>query len=84
MTIAKRNGHFPFILDDFLNRQYNPSLADYSNTNTTIPTVNIKEFTKNFVVEVVAPDMNKKDFNVQVNSNVLTIRSEKNSERRWG
>lgn len=81
MTIVKRNGHFPFIFDDFLNRQYNRSLADYSNTNTTIPAVNIKETAENFVLEVAAPGMNKKDLNVQVDGNVLTIRSEKTTEK---
>ncbi|ABG57525.1 Hsp20/alpha crystallin family protein [Cytophaga hutchinsonii] len=81
MTIVKRNGHFPFIFDDFFNRQYNRGMADYSNTNTTIPAVNIKESAENFVIEVAAPGMNKKDFNVQVDGNVLTIRSEKTTEK---
>lgn len=82
MTIAKRNGNFPFIFDDFLSRPaYHWGLATESKTNTTIPAVNIKESSENFVVEVAAPGMNKKDFSIQVNGSLLTIRSEKKSEK---
>ena len=80
MTIVKRNGYFPSIFDEFLNRQFNRDLADYSNTTATVPAVNIKESAENFMVEVAAPGMNKKDFNIQVDGNVLTIRSEKTTE----
>jgi len=47
MTIVKRNSnllnHFPVLFDDFLNRDiFNWGSSNYSNTNTTIPAVNIK------------------------------------------
>lgn len=82
MTIVKRNdnllNHFPTLFDDFLNRDiFNWASSDYSNTNTTIPAVNIKETPENYEVEVAAPGMTKKDFKVQLEGNVLTISSEK-------
>jgi HSP20 family protein len=82
MTIVKRNGnlqhHFPQLFDDFFNRDiFNWGLTNYSDTNTTIPAVNIKETFENYEVEVAAPGMNKKDFNVQLEGNILTISSEK-------
>lgn len=82
MTIVKRNGnlqhHFPHLFDDFFNRDiFNWGLTNYSDTNTTIPAVNIKETFENYEVEVAAPGMNKKDFNVQLEGNMLTISSEK-------
>ncbi len=86
MTIVKRNGsgqyHFPQLFDDFFNRDiFNWGLTNYSNTNTTIPAVNIKETADNYEVEVAAPGMNKKDFSVQLEDNILTISSEKEIEK---
>ena len=52
MTIVKRNGNtgssFPTLFDDFFNRDiFNWGLTNYSDTNTTIPAVNIKETADN-------------------------------------
>jgi len=82
MTIVKRNGNllnnFPTLFDDFLNRDFfNWGLTNYSDTNTSIPSVNIKETSDNYEVEVAAPGMTKKDFKVELDGNVLTISSEK-------
>jgi HSP20 family protein len=82
MTIVKRNGslqnHFPTLFDDFLNRDiFNWGLSNFSNTNTTIPAVNIKETPDNYEVEVAAPGMTKKDFKVLLEGNTLTISSER-------
>ena len=85
MTIVKRNGNllnnFPTLFDDFLNRDFfNWGLTNYSDTNTSIPSVNIKESSDNYEVEVAAPGMTKEDFNVELEGNTLTISSEKQSE----
>ena len=84
MTIARRNGnllnHLPTLFDDFFNRDiFNWNTSNFSTTNTTIPAVNIKETGDNYEVEVAAPGMSKKDFKVQLDGNVLTISSEKES-----
>jgi HSP20 family protein len=86
MKIVKRNGNllnqFPTLFDDFLNRDiFNWGLTNFSDTNTTIPAVNIKETPDNYEVEMAAPGMTKKDFKVQLEGNTLTISSEKASER---
>jgi HSP20 family protein len=86
MTIIKRNGNllnqFPALFDDFLNRDmFNWGSSNFSDTNTTIPAVNIKETADNYEVEVAAPGMTKKDFRVQLDGNVLTITSEKSSQK---
>jgi len=86
MTIIKRNGslmnQFPTLFDDFFNRDiFNWGSSNFSDTNTTIPAVNIKETADNYEVEVAAPGMTKKDFKVQLDGNVLTISSERASER---
>jgi HSP20 family protein len=84
MTITKRNGnllnHLPTFFDDFFNRDvFNWNTSNFSNTNTTIPAVNIKETADNYEVEMAAPGMSKKDFKVQLDGNILTITSEKES-----
>lgn len=86
MTIVKRNSsllnQFPALFDDFLNRDvFNWGLSNYSDTDTSIPAVNIKETSDNYEVEVAAPGMNKKDFRVQLDGNALTISSEKTMEK---
>jgi HSP20 family protein len=86
MTIVKRNGNaagsFPTLFDDFFNRDiFNWGLTNYSDTNTTIPAVNIKETADNYEVEVAAPGMSKKDFNITLEGNVLTISSEKTHQQ---
>ena len=86
MTILKRNGNllnnFPTLFDDLLNRDiFNWGLTNFSDTNTTIPAVNIKETIDNYEVEVAAPGMTKKEFKVQLEGNVLTISSEKTTDK---
>jgi len=86
MNLIKRNGNsvnqLPLLFDDFFNRDFfDWGLSNYSDTNTTVPKVNIKETKDNFEVEVAAPGMNKNDFKVQLDGNMLTICSEKSSQR---
>jgi HSP20 family protein len=85
MTIVKRNGnlqsHFPALFDDFFNRDiFNWGLFNYSDSNTSIPAVNLKETADNYEVEVAAPGMRKNDFKVQLEGNVLTISSERTNQ----
>ncbi len=85
MTLVKRNGSLlnslPTFFDDFFNRDlFNFNDANFSQTNTTIPAVNIKETGENYEVEVAAPGMTKKDFKVELNGQLLTISSEKSQQ----
>jgi HSP20 family protein len=83
MSIIKRNEIFPGLnlFDDFFSRDlWNWNLNNNSSTNTTIPLVNVKETNENFEVEMAAPGMNKEDFKVQLDGNLLTITSEKNQD----
>lgn len=84
MAIIKRNDFFPGLnlFDDFFTRDLlNWGVNNGSSTNTTIPMVNIKENNENFEVEMAAPGMNKEDFKVELDGNVLTITSEKRDEQ---
>ncbi|MGN6195125.1 MAG: Hsp20/alpha crystallin family protein [Ginsengibacter sp.] len=86
MRLLKGNGslmnQMPLLFDDFFNKDiFNWGLSNFSDTNTTIPGVNIKETADNFEVEVAAPGMSKKDFKIELDGNMLTISSEKRNEQ---
>lgn len=72
---------FPMLFDDIFNRDlFNWNNTNYSDTNTTIPAVNIKETADKYEVEVAAPGMNKDDFKIELEGNMLTITSERSQE----
>jgi len=84
MSLVTRNGSLPLsmLFDDFLNADlFNWNNSNYSNTNTTIPAVNIKETAENYEVEVAAPGMTKNDFKVELDGNMLTISSERINQK---
>ena len=83
MSLVRRNGFFPSfnLFDDVLSKDlWNWGLSNNSTTNTTIPAVNIKENNDSFVVELAAPGMNKNDFKIELDNNMLIIRSEKQNQ----
>jgi len=76
--LVKANNRFPAVpnlFDDFF-RDW--SITNFSDTNTTLPAVNIKEDDNGFSIEVAAPGMDKKDFDINFDNDLLTISSEKN------
>lgn len=89
MSLVRRNGsllnQWPNLFDDFFNRDlFNWNSSNFSNTDTTIPAVNIKETAENYEVEVAAPGMTKKDFKVELDGNLLTISSERTNQKEEG
>ena len=84
MTLLRRNGSLnplPMLFDDLFSRDlFNWNNSNFSDTDTTIPAVNIKETAENYEVEVAAPGMTKKDFKVELDGNALTISSQRSSE----
>jgi HSP20 family protein len=81
MSLIKRNQNLPsfsrFWDDDFFDRNW--GLSNFSDSGT-MPAVNIKETKDNFEVEMAAPGMNKDDFKVELDGNMLTISAEKTEE----
>ena len=86
MNLIKRNGNrIPgfqrLFLDDIFGRElFNWENNNFSTTSTTLPSVNIKETTDNYEVEVAAPGMDKNDFKVTLDGNLLIISSVKERE----
>lgn len=57
-----------FFDSDFLRRQW-------------VPAANVRETEKDFEIEVAAPGLSKKDFNITVENRMLTISSDKEEEK---
>ena len=78
MTLMRFNSRYPSLFDSFFdNELFDWSNKNFSTTNTTVPAVNIKEDQDRFEVEIAAPGLNKKDFKVELNNEVLTVSSNK-------
>ncbi|MCD9855468.1 Hsp20/alpha crystallin family protein [Epilithonimonas sp. JDS] len=86
MSIVRNNGSLlpanpRTLFDDFFSRElFNWGNNNYSSTLSTIPSVNIKEDEHNFEVEVAAPGMEKQDFQITLEANLLTISSAKKNQ----
>lgn len=80
MTLVKRSNRLfpsvPSFFDDFIVKD----VYDWSKANTanspSVPSVNVKEDEDKFELEVVAPGLNKNDFKVELDKDVLTISAE--------
>ncbi|NMC39189.1 MAG: Hsp20/alpha crystallin family protein [Bacteroidales bacterium] len=84
MSLIRKYENFP-AWSNFFNDFFNRDLLDwttrnFSDTNTTLPSVNIKEGEENYEVEMAAPGLQKKDFKIELANDVLTISSEKKVE----
>ena len=79
MLVKRRTGIpvLPNVFDEFISGW---PLTNFSDTNTTVPAVNILENDNEFKVEVAIPGMDKKDFHIDFENDILTISSEKTIE----
>jgi HSP20 family protein len=78
MSNAKFSNQFPSLFDRFFETDlFDWSNRNFSNTNTTLPSVNIKEDHEGFEVEMAAPGFQKDDFKIELNHDLLTISSAK-------
>ena len=84
MSLIKRTELFPTwsnFFNDFFDKDVtNWSNKHFSNTNTTLPAVNISEDDNGFNVEMAVPGMTKGDFKINLENNMLCISSEKKEE----
>jgi HSP20 family protein len=87
VTTKKRNGRvFPSIMDNFFNNDrflldFNGSFPDITFDNL-LPDANIVEHKNEFQIELAAPGLDKKDFNIEIKNGILSISAEKEEESR--
>ena len=85
MTLVRFNNRYPqsgsllnhFFGNEFLNDSNFLKGGQYFNT----PKVNIKETDEAFAIEVAAPGFDKKDFNIELDNNILTIEAAKETKK---
>jgi len=72
-----RNRRFlPSFDDDMFGKDFLKDFFDYE-SNPSVPDINVREDKDKYTIEVAAPGLDKKDFEVDIQNNVLTISSEK-------
>ncbi len=77
MLLVKNSNQTPSLLDHFFDGEmFDWTNRNFSETNTTIPSVNVKENPEAFTVEVAAPGFEKNDFKIELNLNRLSISTE--------
>jgi len=76
-----KNTDFPALPNVFNDFFRDWSSTNFSDTNTTLPAVNIKNNENEFIVDVAAPGMNKDDFQINIENDILTISSEKKEDK---
>lgn len=76
-TVA--NSPFENLFNDFFEGEFMP--ARRFSRSSSAPAANIQETDKAYHVELASPGMAKKDFKIEVDEDLLTIRSEKESEK---
>ncbi|MDQ4141057.1 MAG: Hsp20/alpha crystallin family protein [Bacteroidota bacterium] len=70
----------PSFFDDMLTRDwFNWPVSQRSN-NWSVPAVNVKETNDAFELEVAAPGMNKQDFKVELDNNLLVVSAQKENK----
>ena len=75
----KNTTFFPGWVDDYFSGTQWPDLE--TKLGITMPAVNINEDDNQYIIDVAAPGMVKKDFKLELNHNVLTISAEKEEEK---
>ena len=75
LPVVRKRSYLPRYSDTFFGNDLLSGFfsdgADYS-----VPAVNIKENGNSFDIEMAAPGLNKEDFNIKIEKNILTISSE--------
>ncbi|MCF8224348.1 MAG: Hsp20/alpha crystallin family protein [Bacteroidales bacterium] len=86
MTLAKLSNKwspsFPSLIDKFFEGDMMDwNYSNFAGSDSTLPAVNIKENADEYEIEVAAPGMEKKDFNINYDNGRLTISSEKENKK---
>ncbi|RZT00326.1 Hsp20/alpha crystallin family protein [Aquimarina brevivitae] len=81
MTLVKRTDRFPSVFDDLFATDWFGGVTKNGTGNFNTPAVNIRENEDSFMVELAAPGLNKADFNIELDNDLLSISSEKEVER---
>ena len=77
LPALRKNSTLPGLIDEFFGRDVFPGFFFDVERRMSTPAVNIIEGKDDYRIEVAAPGLDKKDFKIDLENNVLTISSEK-------
>ena len=75
-----RKGNMPSVFDSF-EEMFNDMPTFFKGNMLTTPAVNIVEYDNEFRIEVAAPGLDKGDFEVKVDNDLLTISAHKEEQK---
>jgi len=70
--------NFDHLLNEFFEGEFNPRRLSGT---SLVPAANVKETESGFHIELAAPGMKKEDFKIELNEDLLTIRTEKSETK---
>jgi HSP20 family protein len=82
-TLARQNEFLPSVFNDFF-KPWNEWLDNGGSMwsrELTVPPVNVSENTENYKLSLAVPGMNKEDFKIDLDGNMLTISAETKQEK---
>ena len=88
--VKRKRSSLPSVVNDFFNteRMLMPSLLDFDggllglSGSSLMPEANIIEEDKDYMIELAAPGLEKKDFNIEMQDGMLTISAEKEEGKK--
>ncbi|WP_179006300.1 Hsp20/alpha crystallin family protein [Winogradskyella forsetii] len=67
-------------MDDILNKNFGNEFVSNFNTGITLPAVNVLDTDDEFIVEMAVPGLNKDDFDINLDNQLLSISAEISTE----
>ena len=84
MTLVKYNNRLnPLdnLFSDLFDNSFFRPFSEKKEFGNSIPSANVKEDEKQYFIDLAIPGFEKKDLNIDLNENVLTISSEQRAEK---
>lgn len=78
--LTKRGDMYPSLFGNLFDDFFKDEMVMPSYLGNSVPAVNITEQKEGFKIEVAVPGMEKKDFNLNLDHNILTISCEKKTD----
>jgi HSP20 family protein len=80
VMLARINRTYPNLFDEFFRTDFYP-VHYRMNGYKSLPAVNISEGDNGFTIEIAAPGLEKKDFKIDLDNDVLTIASAREDKK---
>jgi len=81
LPVLRKKSTFPSLIDEFFGSDVFPGLFLDFDKRMVTPAVNIIENKDDYRIEVAAPGLDKADFRINIENNVLTISAEKEEKQ---